>query len=35
MAARRAEVTKYPEGKPSVRFGYGLLSVAPYGDCNH
>ena len=30
--ARRAEVTKYAEGKPRVRFGYGLLSVAPCGE---
>ena len=34
MAARRAEVTKYAQGKPSFRFGYGLFSVAPCGDCN-
>ena len=33
MAARRAAVTKYAEGKPIVAFGYGLFSIAS-GDCN-
>ena len=33
MAARRAAVPKYAEGKPIVAFGYGLFSIAS-GDCN-
>ena len=32
MAARRAAVPKYAEGKPIVAFGYGLFSIAS-GDC--
>ena len=33
MAARRAAVPKYAEGKPIVAFGYGLFSITS-GDCN-